>query len=150
MSASAAVAVPAPRTLQPPAPASHAGRSRRDALSSFELVGTGIDGSKAFAIVKTRNDGVVTIREGGLIGGYTVRRIQPDRVQLKAPDDRETTLVIGASGGDDEASAAHSDTMTPQASATTTSARINTDQSIPEHVVYGPTASWPAGEKHVH
>jgi hypothetical protein len=125
---------------------------RRDALASFELVGTGIDGTKAFAIVRTPDDGVVTVHEGGSIGGYSVRSIQPDRIRLKGQDGKDAMLVIGASASADRPSPSSTDMTPSEASAVRAfiANGINTDQSIPEHVVYGPTARWPEGVKHVH
>lgn len=126
--------------------------SVQDALSSFELVGTGLDGAHAFAIVRTPDDDVVTVHEGGLIGRYTVRAIQPDRIRLKAQDQKEAMLVIGVSGSVEQPSASTTDMTPGEANAISAflAAGINTDQSIPEHVVYGPTARWPEGAKHVH
>ena len=135
----------------PPATGTRQDATRHDAIASFALVGTGIDGANAFAVVKMPDQGLVTVRESSLIGGYTVRGILPDRIRV-TQDDKETTLVIGASVADKRSSTADAETPPSAASAesTTMAAGINTDQSIPEHVMYGPTARWPEGVKHVH
>ena len=101
--------------------------------------------------MRTRDEGVVTVHEGHAIGSYTVREIKPDRIRLASPDD-EVTLLIGAAFGDEAPSRSAADAAAPDASAESRfmAAGINTDQSLPKHVVYGPTATWPAGEKHVH
>lgn len=147
----------APRSTQSPSAAEQrkggaSSSNVRDALSSFELVGTGIDGTHAFAIVKTPDAGLVTVHEGGLIGRYTVRAIRADRIRLKAQNQKEATLVIGVSGTAEQASTSTTDMTPGEANAVGAflAAGINTDQSIPKHVVYGPTARWPEGEKHIH
>lgn len=141
-----------PRPPQATATITQHDSTRHDAIPAFELVGTGIDGANAFAVVRTPDQGLVTVREGGLIGGYTVRTIQPDRIRLKARDDKEAMLVIGASIADRQPSTADADVPPSATSAESAfmAAGINTDQSIPDHVMYGPTARWPEGEKHIH
>lgn len=125
---------------------------RHDAISALELVGTSIDGANAFAVVRTPDHDLVTVREGTLIGGYTVRRIQPDRIRLQARDDKEAMLVIGASAANRQSSTSDGDKALAAAKRQRAlmAAGINTDQSIPEHVTYGPTATWPEGVKHIH
>ena len=146
----------APRPARQPAvvekPKGDSSSGARDALSSYELVGTGIDGTNAFAVVRTPDRGAVTVREGGVIGRYTVRAIRPDRIRLKAYDQKEAMLVIGVSGSAEEPSASTTDMTPSEANAVSAflAAGINTDQSIPAHVEYGPTAGWPDGAKHVH
>ena len=126
--------------------------SAHDPLSSFELVGTGIDGTHAFAVVRTPDQSAVTVREGGVIGRYTVRRIQPDRIRLQAQDEKEAMLVIGVAGSAEQASPSTTEMTPGEANAVSAflAAGIDTDQSIPAQVVYGPTARWPEGVKHVH
>jgi hypothetical protein len=142
-----------PNRQSPPAEKSARGAAAnpRDALASLELIGTGIDGSNAFAVVKTRNDGVMTVREGHAIGPYTVREIRPDRVRL-ASSDEEATLVIGAAPSREPSPPSAAGEAPPDATSQSRfiAAGINTDQSIPEHVVFGPTARWQDGKKHVH
>jgi hypothetical protein len=140
-----------PANRPSPADARSPGRvpNQREAPSSLELEGTGIDGTKAFAIVRMRDEGVVTVHDGDAIGRYTVRAIQPDRVRLASPDN-EATLRIGDAAGDDPPTAVDASRLATSAERAVVAAGINTDQSIPEHVVYGPTARWTDGGKHVH
>jgi len=149
----AAVSSYASRPRNPPSPAElrSPGQlpNRRETPSSLELVGTGIDGTKAFAIMRMRDQRVVTVHNGDAIGRYTVRAIQPDRVRLASPDN-EATLRIGDAAGDDPRTAVDASRLATSAERAVVAAGINTDQSIPEHVVYGPTARWTDGEKHVH
>jgi hypothetical protein len=155
-SATSVASVDTPAAARPSTPvAARKGASDssvHDALSSFELVGTGIDGANAFAVVKTPDGTPVTVREGGAIGPYTVRSIRPDRIALEAHDRKEALLVIGVSGVRDPSSAPSADMAPSEANAVSAflAGGVNTDQSIPKHVVYGPTAHWPEGEKHVH
>ena len=150
--ASASTPRPARQLAAVEKPKGDSGSGARDALSSYELVGTGIDGTNAFAVVRTPDRGAVTVHEGGAIGRYTVRAIQPDRIRLKAQDQKEAMLVIGVSGSTEEPSASTTEMTPGEANAVSAflAAGINTDQSIPAHVEYGPTAGWPDGAKHVH
>jgi len=157
--AASATSLASTSTLHPARPSATVEKRKResnssvhDALSSFELVGTGIDGTYAFAVVRTPDQSAVTVREGSVIGRYTVRRIQPDRIRLKAQDEKEAMLVIGVAGSAEQASPSTTEMTPGEANAVSAflAAGIDTDQSIPAQVVYGPTARWPEGVKHVH
>lgn len=117
------------------------------APSPFDLVGTSISATNSFAVLKEADQSVLTVREGDRIDGYTIAAIAPDRVKVRAPDNSEQLLMLVAAAGNAAAPMTPASGAAPEPSANTalTAAAINTDQSIPEHVTFGPTGSLPQG-----
>lgn len=117
--------------------------------SSFELVGTSISATSAFAILKAADQRLVTVHEGDRIDGYTIAAIAPDRVKMRSPGNDEQLLKLLVATGEAAAPAMPIANTTPDIAASTRSIaqHINTDQSIPERVMFGPTASLPDGVK---
>lgn len=140
-----------------PVPATPASNARANivqatpAPSPFELVGTGINGTDAFAVLRNVDQGTVTVHQGNSAGAYTIARIEPERVTLKSPGgDEQVLMLVPATGAVGKPATAASDSAAEAVANTGLIAeRINTDQSIPEHVMFGPTASLPAGVKQV-
>jgi hypothetical protein len=115
--------------------------------SPFELVGTSISATNAFAVLKEADQSVLTVHEGDRIDGYTIAAIAPDRIKVRSPDNDEQLLMLVAATG----SAASATTRTtgvapePVPNSALTAEGINTDQSIPENVTFGPTGTLPEG-----
>ena len=119
------------------------------APSPFELVGTGISATSAFAVLKEADQSVLTVHEGDRIDGYTIAAIAPDRVKVRSPDNSEQLLMLLAATGNAAVSMTRTSGAAPEPLANTAliAAGINTDQSIPEDVTFGPTGSLPEGVK---
>jgi hypothetical protein len=119
------------------------------APSPFELVGTGISATNTFAVLKEADQSVLTVHEGDRIDGYTIAAIAPDRVKVRSPDNSEQLLMLLAATGNAAAPMTRTSGAAPEPLANTASITpgINTDQSIPEHVTFGPTGSLPEGVK---
>ena len=117
--------------------------------SPFELVGTSISATNAFAFLKEADQRVLTVHEGDRIDGYTIAAIAPDRVKVRSPDNDEHLLMLLAATGSAAAPTTGTTGAAPEPLANTTSIAegINTDQAIPEHVTFGPTGSLPEGVK---
>jgi hypothetical protein len=117
--------------------------------SPFELVGTSISATNTFAILKEADQSVLTVHEGDRIDGYTIAAIAPDRVKVRSPDNDEQLLMLLAATGNAAASTTRASSAAPEplANAALIAAGINTDQSIPEDVTFGPTGSLPEGVK---
>ena len=117
------------------------------APSPFELVGTSISATNTFAVLKEANQSVLTVHEGDRIDGYTIAAIAPDRVKVRSPDNSEQLLMLLAATGSAAAPMTRTSDAAPEPVANTAliAAGINTDQSIPEHVTFGPTGSLSAG-----
>lgn len=124
----------------------------RNMALPLELVGSGINGTDAFAVLKLGDETLVTVHRGETVGGYAIQAILPDRIELKSPDDHRELLVLGVPVHHEAmpAETVSPTTSEPSAESAFMAAGINTDQSIPEHVVFGPTARWPEGTKHIH
>ena len=119
------------------------------APSPFELVGTGISATNTFAVLKEADQSVLTVHEGDRIDGYTIAAIAPDRVKVRAPDNSQQLLMLLAATGNAAAPMTRTSGAAPEplANAALIAAGINTDQSIPEDVTFGPTGSLPEGVK---
>ena len=117
------------------------------APSPFELVGTSISATNTFAVLKEADQSVLTVHEGDRIDGYTIAAIAPDRVKVRSPDNSEQFLMLLAATGNAAVPMTRTSGAAPEPVANTAliAAGINTDQSIPEHVTFGPTGSLPAG-----
>ena len=113
----------------------------------FELVGTSINATNTFAILKEADQRLRTVRAGDRIDGYTIAAIEPASVRVSAPGSAEQILV--ATGGP-VAPMTPTDTAPPAPAAGLAgliTEGINTDQSMPEHITFGPTGTWPEGMK---
>jgi hypothetical protein len=119
------------------------------ATSPFELVGTSISATNTFAVLKEADQSVLTVHEGDRIDGYTIAAIAPDRVKVRSPDNSEQLLMLLAATGSAAVPMTRTSDAAPEPLANTASiaAGINTDQSIPEDVTFGPTGSLPEGVK---
>jgi hypothetical protein len=119
------------------------------APSPFELVGTSISTTNTFAVLKEADQSVLTVHEGDRIEGYTIAAIAPDRVKVRSPDNSEQLLMLLATTGNAAAPMTRTSDAAPEAlaNAALISAGVNTDQSIPEDVTFGPTGSLPEGVK---
>jgi hypothetical protein len=119
------------------------------APSPFELVGTSISATNTFAVLKEADQSVLTVHEGDTIDGYTIAAIAPDRVKVRSPDNSEQLLMLLAATGNAAAVMTPTSGAAPEPLASTAliAAGINTDQSIPEDVTFGPTGSLPEGVK---
>jgi len=119
------------------------------APSPFELIGTSISATNTFAVLKEADQSMLTVHEGDRIDGYTIAAIAPDRVKVRSPDNREQFLMLVAATGNAAAPMTRTSGAAPEPLANTAliAAGINTDQSIPEHVTFGPTGSLPEGVK---
>jgi hypothetical protein len=117
------------------------------APSPFELVGTAISATNTFAVLKEADQSVLTVHAGDRINGYTIAAIAPDRVKVRSPDNSEQLLMLLATTGNAAAPATPTSGVAPEPLANNASIVeiINTDQSIPEHVTFGPTGSLPEG-----
>jgi hypothetical protein len=115
--------------------------------SPFELVGTSISATNAFAVVKEADQSVLTVHEGDRIDGYTIAAIAPDRVKVRSPDNDEQILMLVAVTGNAASAMTRTSGVAPEPMANTVliPKGINTDQSIPEHVTFGPTGTLPEG-----
>ena len=114
----------------------------------IELIGTGIADTNAFAVVRKGNQEVVTVHAGESIGDFAVATIEPDRITLRSPGSTDQVLKLRPAGAD------HVPAIPLPSTARQTAANsalitegINTDQSIPANVRFGPTASLPDGVK---
>jgi hypothetical protein len=119
------------------------------APSPFELVGTSISATNTFAVLKEADQSMLTVHEGDRIDGYTIAAIAPDRVKVRSPDNSEQLLMLLAATGNAAAPMTRTSGAAPEPLANTAliAAGINTDQSIPEDVTFGPTGSLPEGMK---
>ena len=119
------------------------------APSPFELVGTSISATNTFAVLKEADQSALTVREGDTIDGYTIAAIAPDRVKVRSPDNSEQLLMLLAATGNAAAAMTPTSGQAPEPLASTAliAAGVNTDQSIPEDVTFGPTGSLPEGVK---
>jgi hypothetical protein len=119
------------------------------APSPFELVGTSISATSTFAVLKEADQSVLTVHEGDMIDGYTIAAIAPDRVKVRSPDNSEQLLMLLAATGNTATAMTPTSGAAPEPLASTAliAAGINTDQSIPEDVTFGPTGSLPEGVK---
>lgn len=80
-------------TRRPPAPAQPA--PPRATAQSFRLEGLVLVGSDRRALIReSGRDRVLTVREGDVVGRWTVRRIERDRVLLESASEK---LVLGRS-----------------------------------------------------
>ncbi|HWZ71659.1 MAG TPA: hypothetical protein VN326_09315 [Casimicrobiaceae bacterium] len=115
--------------------------------SPFELVGTSISSINTFAVLKEGDQNVLTVHEGDRIDGYTIATIAPDRVRVRSPDNDERLLMLVAATGNLAAPTTRASGVPPEPMANTAliADGINTDQSIPEHVTFGPTGTLPEG-----
>jgi hypothetical protein len=107
--------------------------------SPFELMGTSINAANTFAILEESGHRLFTVHEGDKIDGYTIAGIEADRVRVLSPDNDEQLLV--SSG---KPAVVPSGSKATVAAVTTSPSRLitenlNTDQSIPTNVTYGPT-----------
>jgi len=121
------------------------------APSPFELVGTSISATNTFAVLKEADQSALTVHEGDTIDGYTIAAIAPDRVKVRSPDNSEQLLMLVAATGNAATAMTPTSGATPESLANTAliAAGINTDQSIPEDVTFGPTGSLPEGVKQI-
>ncbi len=119
------------------------------APSPFELVGTSISATNTFAVLKEADQSALTVHEGDTIDGYTIAAIAPDRVKVRSPDNSKQLLMLVAATGNSAAPITRTSGAAPEPLANTAliAAGINTDQSIPENVTFGPTGSLPEGVK---
>ncbi len=117
------------------------------APSPFELVGTSISATNTFAVLKEADQSVLTVHEGDRIDGYTIAAIAPDRVKVRSPDNSEQLLMLLAATGSAAAPMTRTSgaALEPVANTALIAAGINTDQSIPEQITFGPTGSLPEG-----
>jgi hypothetical protein len=115
--------------------------------SPFELVGTGISATNAFAVLKEADQSVLTVHEGDRIDGYTIAAIAPDRIKVRSPDNDEQLLMLVAATGSAASATTRTTGVAPEPVPNTAliAEGINTDQSIPEHVTFGPTGTLPEG-----
>ena len=115
----------------------------------FELVGTSISATNAYALLKEADQSRLTVHEGETIAGYTIAAIEPDRVIVRSPGNDQQLLVLLAATGNAPASTTRTngEGSEPLAITALIADGINTDQSIPEHVTFGPTGSLPEGVK---
>lgn len=93
----------------------------------------------------------MSVRVGDEVDGLTVATIVRERVEMRSRDGKTQRIVwLGepAARAPDIAPAAADDTIFNDPTYTGRIAQgINTDQSLPEHPVRGPTATLPPGEK---
>ena len=122
---------------------------RKVAQSPFELVGTGISAVNTFAVLKEADQRMLTVHEGDRIDGYTIAAIAPDRVKVRLPDNSEQLLMLLAATGSGASPTPRASSLAPDPTSNTApiAEAINTDQSIPEDVTFGPTGSLPEGVK---
>jgi hypothetical protein len=115
----------------------------------FELVGTSISATNAYALLKEADQSRLTVHEGDTIAGYTIAAIEPDRVIVRSPGSEQQLLVLLAATGNAPASTTRTNGVgsEPLASTALIADGINIDQSIPEDVTFGPTGSLPEGVK---
>lgn len=118
---------------------------------ALELAGTSIDGNRRFAVLKRTGEGVITVRLGDEVDGYTIIRIEPERVYVRSPGNGEQIVMLGDATGTAGDFLKRGSGASPESVVNTglITEGINTDQSIPERVVFGPTGSLPDGVKQV-
>jgi Type II secretion system protein C len=124
---------------------------RNPEVASLELVGTTISAANTFAVLKEPDKSAVTVREGDTIDGYTIAAIAPDHVRLRSAHNSEQLLLLRADAGSEPTVAPLPNTVSAASEAPITAITegINTDQSIPEHVTFGPTGSLPEGVRQI-
>jgi hypothetical protein len=105
--------------------------------SPFELIGTTINATHSFAVLKQSGDRVFTVREGDKVEGYTIAAIEPDGIRLSSPENAEQLLVAANKPASVRTSTAA--TATTPAFAGLITQGINADQSISPNPVSGPT-----------
>jgi hypothetical protein len=76
----------------PPSAGVESARTKTDA-SPFELMGTSINETHSFAVLKQSGDRVFTVRAGDKVDGYTIAAIEPDRIRVTSPENTEQLLV---------------------------------------------------------
>jgi hypothetical protein len=114
----------------------------------IELIGTGISGANAFAVVRNGDQDAVTVHAGESIGDYAVTAIEPARITLRSPDSREQVVMLHSAGANGVSAMPSASTARQTATnRALIAAGINTDQSIPANVPFGPTARLPDGVK---
>lgn len=91
-----------------------------------------------------------TVHQRDRVNGYTIAVIEPERVTLTRPGGNAQVLAL-VEAIDIGATTARRAESAPSEMANTQLAAdgINTDQSIPENVVFGPTGTLPEGMKQV-
>src|SRR5947207_10105041 len=75
----------------------------------FELVGTSISATNAYALLKEADQSRLTVHEGDTIAGYTIAAIEPDRVIVRSPGNDQPLLVLLAATGNVPASTTRTD-----------------------------------------
>jgi hypothetical protein len=113
-------------------------RPKSAAASPFELMGTSINETHSFAVLKQSGDRVFTVREGDKVEGYTIAAIEPDRIRLTSPENAEQLLVAANKPASLRVSEAANPAAAPARPGLITQG-INTDQSISANAVTGPT-----------
>lgn len=126
-----ALAVPAD------APPSAAAAGPTVAAVPFELLGTSVeaDATHTFAVLKQSGGRLFTAHAGDAIDGFTIARIEADRVQVRGPDESLTELPTANQARIVAAPVAAADA----GRARLITNNVNTDQSIPTNAVLGPT-----------
>jgi len=126
--------------LAAPAPTAEAQTPNHAHASPFELMGTGTNDSHSFAVLEQSGHRLFTVREGDKIEGYTIASIEPDRVKVTSPENDEEVLVAANKAASVRPSvpANPATAAAPGASKLITEG-VNTDQSIPTNVTFGPT-----------
>jgi hypothetical protein len=103
------------------------------------------------ALVKEPDQTLMTVRKGDKLDGYTIAAITPDRIRLRSADNQERFLTLREGEVNDAAAGTppNAETSAPAPKVGLITEGINTDQSIPEHVTWGPTGHLPEGVKQI-
>ncbi|HZZ92349.1 MAG TPA: hypothetical protein VFE23_07290 [Usitatibacter sp.] len=121
------------------------GSAGEEDTADLELLGTMTGSGDRFAVIRT-DHGTLTVHEGDAVGDARIVAIRADAVEMHAErSGRHRVLRLDAPG-------AHAQDLSATDAAPDPGAviqRVNTDQSLPEHPVHGPTASLPAGVRQV-
>jgi hypothetical protein len=106
----------------------------------FELMGTSVTGTSSFAILKESGHRLFTVRAGDMIDGYTIASIESDRIKMTTPDNAEQLLVAANKSAPVSVRAPAGVVTAPaQPVSRLITEGVNTDQSIPADVTFGPT-----------
>jgi len=110
-----------------------------------------VDSTTRFAVLRLE-DRLMSVRVGDEVDGLTVAAIAAQRIEMRSRDGTTQRIVrLGeqaAEAREDAAPDAADDTVFKDPTYTGRIAHgINTDQSLPEHPVRGPTATLPPGTK---